>query len=73
MPNLWFNSMRPWWAGFIVTWLVVSFGLRIGGTEGDVAVRVALLAALAVAAVIWAALRLVHGRSRTERGEGDGA
>lgn len=61
MQDMWFNSMRPWWKGFILSWVVVSFGLRLNGMEGDVAVRFALVTALLVAALIWGAMR-VTGR-----------
>lgn len=62
--NPFFNSMRPWWVGFIVTWILIAFGLRINGMEGDVAVRWAFAGAALVALAIWLTLRSVGRTGR---------
>ena len=63
--NLFFRNMRPWWWGFLISWVVVAFVLRGSGMEGTAAARLALIAGATSALVIWLVYR---ARERFRRG-----
>lgn len=58
MRNPLFHNMRPWWIAFIVTWIAVAVVLiSVSHRDPTQSARLALVAAAAVAGVVWAALR----------------
>ena len=59
---MWRNISRPWWAAFVATWLGVTIALRVDGHDPTKAVRIAWLAAAAVALVVWLAYKAVERR-----------
>ena len=54
---LWSQMRRPWWIAFVVTWLVVTVLLNNTGMSDTASVRIAALAAAAVAALTWLLMR----------------